>query len=85
LQPDEVALFTKTGKHSVWDLPRPQRLFLVFGSETRGIPENIRNQFGEESTYHIPIRNTIRSLNLSTSVGIALYESLRPYPSFHQY
>ncbi len=82
---NEVALFTKTGKHSVWRLPHPQRLFLIFGSETRGIPQNIRDQFREESTYHIPIRNTIRSLNLSTSVGIALYESLRPYPSFHQY
>ncbi len=82
---NEVALFTKTGKHSVWSLPQPQKLFLIFGSETKGIPENIRDQFDEESTYHIPIRNTIRSLNLSTSVGIALYESLRPYPSFHQY
>jgi tRNA (cytidine/uridine-2'-O-)-methyltransferase len=81
----EVALFTKTGKHSVWSLPQSQRLFLIFGSETKGIPENIREQFGEEVTYHIPIRNTIRSLNLSTSVGIALYESLRLYPSFHQW
>jgi len=85
LKMNEVVLFTKTGKHSVWRLPQPQRLFLIFGSETKGIPENIRDQFGEESTYHIPIRNTIRSLNLSTSVGIALYESLRPFPSFHQY
>ncbi|MDA3896160.1 MAG: tRNA (cytidine(34)-2'-O)-methyltransferase [Desulfobacteraceae bacterium] len=82
---NEVALFTKTGKHSLWGLPQSQRLFLIFGSETQGIPESIREQFGEESTYHIPIRNTIRSLNLSTSVGIALYESLRPFPSFHQW
>jgi len=82
---DEVALFTKTGKHSMWDLPQRQRLFLIFGSETKGIPESIRNQFGEKSTYHIPIRNSIRSLNLSTSVGIALYESMRLSPSFHQY
>jgi len=85
IKSDEVALFTKTGKHSVWSLPQSQRLFLIFGSETKGIPENIREQFGKEVTYHIPIRNTIRSLNLSTSVGIALYESLRLYPSFHQW
>lgn len=82
---DEVALFTKTGKHSVWDLHRPERLFLIFGSETRGIPKNIRNQFGEDATYHIPIHNTIRSLNLSTSAGIALYESLRFSPDFHNW
>lgn len=85
VRPEEAVLFTKTGKHSVWNLPRQERLFLIFGSETRGIPENIRNQLGEESTYHIPIRNTIRSLNLSTSVGIALYESLREFPSFHEW
>ncbi|MBC2717568.1 MAG: tRNA (cytidine(34)-2'-O)-methyltransferase [Desulfobacteraceae bacterium] len=85
VEKNEVALFTKTGKNSVWSLPHLQRLFLIFGSETKGIPENIRKQFNEESTYHIPIRNEIRSLNLSTSVGIALYESLRPFPSFHQW
>jgi tRNA (cytidine/uridine-2'-O-)-methyltransferase len=82
---EEAALFTKTGKHSMWDLPCAQRLFLIFGSETRGIPDHIREKFGEEATYHIPIRDTIRSLNLSTSVGIALYESLRDFPSFHEY
>jgi len=82
---EELVLFTKTGKHPVWELPECLRLFLIFGSETRGIPESIRNRFGEESTYHIPIRNTIRSLNLSTSVGIALYESLRLAPAFHQW
>jgi len=85
IKKEEVVMFTKTGKNSVWSLPQPQKLFLIFGSETNGIPEKIRKQFGEESTYHIPIRHTIRSLNLSTSVGIALYESLRLVPSFHQW
>ena len=85
IEKNELALFTKTGKNSVWALPHQQRLFLIFGSETKGIPDTIRSQFGEEFTYHIPIRHTIRSLNLSTSVGIALYESLRSFPSFHQY
>lgn len=85
IKKNELALFTKTGKNSVWDIPHSQRLFLIFGSETKGIPDNIRNQFNEDATYHIPIRNDIRSLNLSTSVGIALYESLRSFPSFHQY
>lgn len=83
VQNDEAALFTKTGRNSVWELPRPKRLFLIFGSETKGIPEPIRNLFGENTTYHIPIHNDIRSLNLSTSVGIALYESLRHAPPFH--
>lgn len=80
---DEAALFTKTGKRVVWDLPKGNRLFLIFGSETKGIPETVRGQFGESATYHIPISSDIRSLNLSTAVGIALYESLRGAPEFH--
>jgi tRNA (cytidine/uridine-2'-O-)-methyltransferase len=81
-QPQEIALFSKTGTHPHRDLPSTRRLILVFGSETQGLPENIRSQY-PETTYHIPITRGIRSLNLSTAVGIALYESLRTAPPFH--
>lgn len=79
----ETALFTKTGRHCLWELPPLPRLFLIFGSETKGIPEPVRMRFGESATYHIPILSGIRSLNLSTAAGIALYESLRHAPTFH--
>jgi tRNA (cytidine/uridine-2'-O-)-methyltransferase len=72
----EIAVFTKTGTRPFWSMPSPARLFLVFGSETKGLPEKIRSAY-VESTYYIPISKEIRSLNLSTAVGIALYESLR--------
>jgi tRNA (cytidine/uridine-2'-O-)-methyltransferase len=81
-QPQEIALFSKTGIHPYRSLPSARRLILVFGSETQGLPENIRRQY-PEATYHIPITRDIRSLNLSTAVGIALYESLRMAPPFH--
>ena len=81
-QPQEVAIFSKTGAKPFWTLPAELRLFLIFGSETRGLPENIRCMY-PDATYHIPITKDIRSLNLSTAVGIALYESLRPAQSFH--
>ena len=76
-KPDEVALITKSGKKLFWNLPRTNRLFLMFGSETRGIPAEILNRYAS-CTYRIPIRDAIRCLNLSTAVGIVLYESLRP-------
>ncbi len=82
---DEVALFTKTGASPVWKLPSRNRLFLIFGSETEGLPAWYVQTFGRASTYHIPIRKEIRSLNLSTAVGIALYESLRNGPVFHEW
>lgn len=77
----EIALFSKTGTESFRDLPNLQRLFLVFGSETKGLPQNIRQRYKE--SYYIPIQSVIRSLNLSTAVGIALFESLRSAPLEH--
>jgi tRNA (cytidine/uridine-2'-O-)-methyltransferase len=79
---DEVAIFSKTGARPFWSLPSPARQFLIFGSETRGLPENIVSRY-PGTTYHIPISKDIRSLNLSTAVGIALYESLRRAHPFH--
>ncbi|MBW1746499.1 MAG: hypothetical protein JRG74_09165, partial [Deltaproteobacteria bacterium] len=48
----------------------------IFGSETKGLPQSILTMY-KDATYHIPISDEIRSLNLSTAAGIALYESLR--------
>jgi tRNA (cytidine/uridine-2'-O-)-methyltransferase len=81
----EVSLFTKTGARCLWDLPFRNRMFLFFGSETYGIPDHILSTYGRKSTYHIPISREIRSLNLSTAVGIALYESLRPVMGLHEW
>ena len=79
---DEVAVFSKTGARPFWEMPSPSRQFLIFGSETRGLPPKILNRY-PDATYHIPITKDIRSLNLSTAAGIALYESLRSMPRFH--
>jgi tRNA (cytidine/uridine-2'-O-)-methyltransferase len=74
--PDEICLFTKKGSRSFWNMPPLDRLFLVFGSETKGLPPDIMTRF-PQSDFSIPMTGAIRSLNLSTAVGIALYESLR--------
>ena len=50
---------------------------LVFGRETRGLPEELLHQ-NWDHCLRIPIRNpNVRSLNLATAVGIVLYEALR--------
>jgi tRNA (cytidine/uridine-2'-O-)-methyltransferase len=82
VRPEEVVLLTKNGSTPFWSLPSPPRLFLIFGSETRGLPPSILEQY-PEATYHIPISNKIRSLNLSTAAAIVLYESLRAAPPAH--
>lgn len=80
----EVALLTKNGKNTFWSMPSPRRLFLIFGSETRGLPAAILEQY-PDATYHIPVSREIRSLNLSTAAAIALYESMRNNPPLHEW
>lgn len=50
--------------------------FLVFGKETRGLPEELLKAHAENCV-RIPMLNDTRSLNLSNSVAIAVYEGLR--------
>ena len=73
----EMALLTKTAARVHWEMPFVPRLFLLFGSETDGLPRALLQRF-PDNQYRIPISGAIRSLNLSTAVGIALYETLRP-------
>jgi tRNA (cytidine/uridine-2'-O-)-methyltransferase len=74
---EEMALFSKKGQYPYWKIPVSSRVFLFFGSETKGLPPHLLKTFSSQ-TYYIPISAQIRCLNLSTTVGITLYESLRP-------
>ena len=67
--------FTKTAERVYTDVEFQRDDFLVFGSETRGLPPSILAQ--SDSTLRIPQSDNVRSLNLSNSVAIAVYEGLR--------
>lgn len=54
----------------------PKDYFLVFGKETAGLPEEMLMK-NLDNCIRIPMKENIRSLNLSNSVAIILYESLR--------
>ena len=49
---------------------------MVFGKETAGLPEELLKK-NKEYCIRIPMRDTMRSLNLANSVAIILYEALR--------
>ena len=49
----------------------------VFGPETRGLPEEIRNEFTPENRLRLPMLADSRSLNLSNSAAVLLYEAWR--------
>lgn len=59
--------------------------FLFFGRETRGLPENLLEK-GYDRCIRIPMKEEARSLNLSNSVAIVLYEALRQleYPGLQE-
>ena len=69
--------FTTKSKKIYTDFQFAENDCLVFGRETRGLPEDLLKANWERClTIPMPNKN-VRSLNLATSVGIALYEALR--------
>ena len=69
-------LFTTKTDKKYTDVNYPKGSFLIYGPETRGLPEDIRKKY-ETSCVTIPMRETLRSLNLSNSVAIGAYEVVR--------
>ena len=51
--------------------------YLVFGPETRGLPDNIRNELGSEYCLRIPMLPNSRSLNLSNAAAVLAFEAWR--------
>ena len=68
--------FTKTGENSYADFAYQPDDVLVFGSESRGLPQTLLSNH-RDRTVRIPIRPQVRSLNLSNSVAVGVYEALR--------
>ena len=76
---DRLFLFSKKGITDVWSARFTAESYLVFGCETKGLPEALLNRY-TDCIFRIPMaEDSVRSLNLSTSVGIALYEVLRQH------
>ena len=70
--------FTTKGRNIHSDEEYPDNSYLIFGREDKGLPEALLYQ-NPESCVRIPMRNELRSLNLSNSVAIAVYEVLRQW------
>jgi len=79
-KPEENNMFfvTTKGKHCYSDINYSNfdTLFLLFGKETKGLPESLLTKY-IDNAIRIPMRKTLRSLNLSNSVAIVAYEVLR--------
>ncbi len=76
----EFYYFTTKGRkvHSDAQYPEDKNVYIVFGREDKGLPEELLYA-NPDSCVRIPMRNDLRSLNLSNSVAIAVYEVLRQW------
>lgn len=74
----KVYMATTKAKHKYTDVSFEEDAYIMFGKESAGIPEEILVEH-EETCIRIPMIGDIRSLNLSNSVAIVLYEALRQH------
>src|SRR4051812_36736267 len=75
----EAFFFSTKGRRALWDarLDAPAGVALVFGRETGGLPPELHERYADRFVTMPMYSPHVRSLNLSTSVGIAVYEALR--------
>ena len=78
----EKYYFTSHTERAYTDICYPEKVYLIFGQETAGLPDEIREP-NKNRTVRIPMRPTLRCLNLSNAVAIAVYEVLRQHSFEH--
>ena len=80
-KPEEHNMFFATTKgktkYTDVDYSKMEEIFVLYGKETKGLPEWLLEKYLDTKTIRIPMLPTLRSLNLSNSVAIITYEILR--------
>jgi len=73
---DRCLYFSSHGSASYLDAPYTPNAVLMFGNETDGMPERIREKHPDR-VFRIPMLSAVRSLNLATAVAVVVYEAAR--------
>lgn len=74
----EYYFFTTKGENTYSDVSYENNCYLVFGREDKGLSEKLLFE-NRKNCVRVPMRNNLRSLNLSNTVAIATYEVLRQW------
>lgn len=72
----EFFFFTTKSEKSFSEVEYSGNVYLIFGKETKGLPESLIEK-NRDRAVRIPMKNTLRCLNLSNSAAVAVYEALR--------
>ena len=82
-KPEENNMYfvTTKGKHVYFEpnYSKMDEVFVLYGKETKGLPEELLEKYLDTKTIRIPMLKTLRSLNLANSVAIITYEILRQH------
>ena len=74
----EIYYFSTKAPRAYTEIDYPSPVFLMFGKETKGLPEPLL-EANLDRTVRIPMREHLRSLNLSNSVAVGVYEVFRQH------
>ena len=77
--PGAMFAFTTRGSRPLADVAWPVGAWFVFGCETAGLPEAIREHFAPSQRVRLPMRPGQRSLNLSNAVAVTVFEAWRQH------
>lgn len=77
LQQPRLFAFSTKGSRNYAQVQYQDGDAFIFGPETRGLPEEVRNSIPAEQLVKLPMRDGSRSLNLANTVAIAVYEAWR--------
>lgn len=75
--PQRIFAFTTKGQRSSFSVAYVPGDYLLFGAETSGLPAAVRESLPPEHRLRLPMREGQRSLNLSNTVAVAVYEAWR--------
>jgi tRNA (cytidine/uridine-2'-O-)-methyltransferase len=76
-QPKRVFAVTTKATNYYADAQFQQGDYLLFGSETHGLPDDVRDQIAAQNKIRIPMLKDSRSMNLSNAVSVVVYEAWR--------
>jgi tRNA (cytidine/uridine-2'-O-)-methyltransferase len=76
-KPERLFACTTKGKQCYADTTFSSGDYLLFGPETRGLPQELLDKMAEEKRLRVPMMPNSRSLNLSNTVAIIMYEAWR--------
>ena len=74
---EEILFFEETGKTSFYDAQYLKNAYLIFGSESKGLPQKIIQEMPDR-VFSLPMKNSkVKSLNLSNAATAAIYQAMK--------